>query len=83
MQMVRQVCGTGDGELERLYSRQRGRHLAMKLLVELGGLSGRDVARRMGVASTAAVSQHLQALEAELPGNPVLGRILDKASRQI
>jgi hypothetical protein len=83
MKTVRQVCGIEEGELRRLNSRHRGRSLAMKLLVELGGLSGREVARRMGLASTAAVSRHLQALEAELPKNPALSRLLDQASRQI
>jgi transcriptional regulator with XRE-family HTH domain len=55
----------------------------MKLPVEQGGLTGREVARRMGLASTAAVSRLLKALEAELPKNPALSRLLDQASRQI
>jgi len=83
LQTVRQVCGMKEGELEQRHSRHRGRRLAMKLLVEMGGLSGREVARRMGLASTAAVSRQLQALEAELARNSALGRLLDKASQQI
>jgi REP element-mobilizing transposase RayT/biotin operon repressor len=80
---VSQVCGVEMEELKRLNSRQPGRRLALKLLVEAGGLSGREVARRMGLASSAAVSRHLRALEAELPQNMALSRLFDKATRQL
>jgi len=51
--------------------------------VKIGQLSEREVARRMGLASTAAVSRQLQALGRELPSNPTLRCLMDKASQQI
>ena len=80
---VSQVCGVELPDLLRLNSRQPGRRLAIKLLVEMGGLSGREVARQMGLASSAAVSRHLRALEAELPKNGTLTRLFNKVMHQL
>jgi putative transposase len=83
LKVVGQVSGIEEEELQQLNSRHKGRRLAMKLLVDMGGLSGREVARRMGLASTAAVTRHLQALDAELQSNPALARLFEKTNRQI
>jgi hypothetical protein len=51
--------------------------------VEVGGLNGREVARQIGLAGSAAVSRHLRTLEAELPRNLSLTRLFDKATCQL
>jgi hypothetical protein len=83
LETVGQVCGVEGAEFRRRHSRHPGRRVAMKLLMEMGDLSGREVARRMGLTSSAAVSRHLQAQDSELPRNPALARLLEEAGRQI
>lgn len=80
---VSQVCGVETEELRCLHSRHPGRRLAMKLLVEMGGLSEREVARQLGLASSAAVSRHLKNLAHEVQNDPVRGRLLEKARKVI
>ena len=80
---VSQVCGVEAEELRRLHSRHPGRRLAMKLLVEMGGLSEREVARQLGLASSAAVSRHLKYLANEVQSDPRQGRLLEKARKLI
>jgi hypothetical protein len=81
---VSQVCGVEVGDLRRLYSRHPGRRLAIKLLVEMGGLSEREEARQLGLAGSAAVSRHLKVLLAnEVQTGPGLGRLLEKARKVI
>jgi hypothetical protein len=60
LKAVSQICGGKVAELDRPHSRHPGRRLAMKLLVERGGLSRQKVARQLGLASSAAVSRHLK-----------------------
>jgi REP element-mobilizing transposase RayT len=83
LSVVSQVCGVEAEELQKRHSRQPGRRLAIKLLVEAGGLSAREVARRMGLGSSAAVNLQLRALEAELPKKAALTRLLQKAGQQL
>jgi putative transposase len=80
---VSQVCGIERQELLKLNSRHPGRRLAIMLLVKEGRLNGREVARQMGLASSAAVSRHLRAMEAELTRNAPLTRLVEKATNQI
>jgi hypothetical protein len=49
----------------------------------MGGLSGREAARQMGMASSAAVSRHWKALATEAKNDPALGRLLEKACKLI
>jgi hypothetical protein len=51
----------------------------MKLLVEIGELSRREVARKLGLARSATVSWHLKVLANEVKSDPALGRLLKKA----
>ncbi len=83
LKAVSQVCGMEVEELRRLHSRHPGRRLAMKLLVEMGGLSEREVARQLGLASSAAVSRHLKILANEVKTDPARGRLLEKTCKLI
>jgi putative transposase len=83
LKAVSQVCEVEAEELKRLNSRHPGRRLAMKLLMELGGLSGREVARQLGLGSSAAVSQQLKRLAQEIKDDPAARRLLERAGRLI
>lgn len=80
---VSQACGVEQQELLKLNSRHPGRRLAIMLLVKEGRLSGREVARQMGLASSAAVSRHLRAMAAELSRNATLIRLVEKATGRL
>jgi hypothetical protein len=55
----------------------------MKLPVEMSGLSEREVARQVGLASSAAVSQQLKGVANQVQTGPVLGRLFEIARKII
>jgi hypothetical protein len=83
LEALAQRYGIAKDEMQQRRRGSEARSLAMQLLCEWGGLSQREVARRMGLKDGSAVSYALAHLRAKASRTPSLRKTMAQIGKQL